>query len=139
MSAWSRRLLPLILFIAGVGAIIFSLMQGRGGAGIFIIFPVIYTTGILGIIGVLLIMLSLLSLFFMPFRAVYDSYHTPIADFEEHDVYHAMEKREKRYGGILLIGPFPIIFGTDREMMGVLIIIALIMIAIFIILLFHLT
>jgi len=38
--------------------------------------------------------------------------------------------RKTRGGGILLIGPIPIIFGTDRESVKILVILAIILIAV---------
>ena len=45
--------------------------------------------------------------------------------------FRGAEKTEKvRGGGIILIGPFPIIFGTDRESLKILILLTLVLIAV---------
>jgi uncharacterized protein (TIGR00304 family) len=43
---------------------------------------------------------------------------------------------QTRGGGILLIGPFPIIFGTDRQSVGILIVLAIVLIALVLIFMF---
>jgi len=43
---------------------------------------------------------------------------------------HKGEARKGEVGGVILIGPFPIIFGTSRRMMKIMLIIALALIAI---------
>lgn len=109
--------LPLLLFIFGIILIILSFLEGKARAGIFIIFPFIFATGILAFIGMILIFLSI-------FMSI----------FSFNRKYEIKTKMEKKHGGVIFIGPIPIIFSSDEKM--AFYIIVAIFIAFFIILSF---
>lgn len=46
-------------------------------------------------------------------------------------------KKEVKAGGVIFIGPIPIVFGTDKKMLIISIILALIMLVIFLVLFFN--
>ena len=107
------------LFIAGIILLILAMIKGEGKAGIFIIFPFFAGSGILSIAGILLIFLSFVIFFF---------------SFPSSPKYWNEEaKVEKKTGGIIFIGPIPIIFSSDYSIAKILFILA--SIAIFFILL----
>ena len=116
--------IPQILFLAGIFLLILSLITGEGKGGIFIIFPFFYGTGILSITGMLLIFLSFAAFIFsLPQRI-------------DGDVLQ-MGDRKTKAGGIIFIGPIPIVFSGDEGMGKILaalaVIIAFLILAIFII------
>ena len=94
-------------------------MRGEGGFALFLIFPVMYSTGPLGVIAFLLIFSGFLLLFISPFLsgappATFDD--VPPSEIpgrigeDEHEV-----ERELHYGGVIFIGPVPIVFGSDKN------------------------
>lgn len=96
-----------ILFALGVICIAAGIALGEGKAGIFIIFPFIYGNGLLMMLGIILIFISFPLFMFSRFR------------FEE-EVFGGEEaiapgeiKTEKHAGGLILIGPIPIIISSD--------------------------
>ena len=96
-----------ILFALGVICIAAGIALGEGKAGIFIIFPFIYGNGLLMMLGIILIFISFPLFMFSRFR------------FEE-EIFSGEEamapgeiKTEKHAGGLILIGPIPIIISSD--------------------------
>lgn len=103
--------LPFLLFIFGTVLIILSFLEGKARAGIFIIFPFIFATGILAFIGILLIFLSIfLSIF---------SFH------RKYEIEAKNVEIEKKHGGVIFIGPIPIIFSSDGKMAFYMLIVAI--------------
>ena len=108
-----------LTFLAGIIMLLLALITGEGKGGIFIIFPFFYGSGIFSMAGMLLIFLSL-ALFIFSF---------PERMLKENDI-PEMEK-ERRAGGIIFIGPIPIIFSTDESMGKTLVIISMLIIILF--------
>ncbi|MCD6171488.1 MAG: DUF131 domain-containing protein [Thermoplasmata archaeon] len=106
--------IPFILFLSGLIFIIASFLIGESKAGIFIIFPFIYGNGLLAFIGIILIFLSFLF---------------PIFSFK----IEGKEIKNIKTGGIIFIGPLPIIFSNDSRIIPILLILTAIILTIFII------
>ena len=96
-----RRMFPLILFLIGISLIILSVIKGESQLALFLIFPVIYGAGVIMIFGILMIFLSFASLFFIIPSQV-DNQPTEI-------------QRDSKWGGIIFVGPIPIVIGKDRS------------------------
>ncbi|MCD6481112.1 MAG: DUF131 domain-containing protein [Thermoplasmata archaeon] len=111
--------IPQLLFISGTILLFLAFLTGEGKGGIFIIFPFFYGSGIFSMVGILLIFLSFLSFFF--------SFPHEMGKTE----FPPTEKTEMKTGGIIFIGPIPIVFSSDEKMGRLLVTIA-ILIAIFI-------
>lgn len=112
-----------ILGIIGLAILGYSVSQGESNASIFFIFPVFYGSGLLAFLGVLCIMGAMI-LGFVGFaeRAVTDE------GYESKPFHEASGKPQKNIkgGGVVLIGPIPIIFGSDPKTAVVLAVLALI-------------
>ncbi len=107
-----NRIAP-IIFIFGIICIIAGIAMGEGKAGIFIIFPFIYGEGLLMFIGIILIFIS-----FAVF--IFSQFHLP-----------ENVTTEKHAGGLILIGPIPIIISSSWKMALFLLAIAIIIILLF--------
>jgi len=126
-----------ILFIAGISII---LIFGNTKGGIFFIFPFIIGTGAGAAIGMLLIFLAFL--FFT--LGIFESFRKEPDETYTYDIHGEREtvdterfgERNVRGGGVVLIGPFPIVFGTDRDIAYTMLVIALILILVMILLYF---
>jgi len=99
--------LPAALFIAGIFILLLAIIFGEAKAGIFIIFPFFLGSGFLSFLGIFLIFLSFLTFIF--------SFHSK---------FEGETKIEKKGGGILFIGPIPIIFSSNMSFIKILGIIA---------------
>ncbi|MFO7792930.1 MAG: DUF131 domain-containing protein [Candidatus Saliniplasma sp.] len=121
-----RSMLPLILFLIGISLIILSVITGESQLALFLIFPVIYGAGLIMMIGILLIFLSFISLFF-------------ILPFQD-DIQPTEIQRDSKWGGIIFIGPIPIVIGKDKSvtkfMLYIGLIIAVIMAVIYTLIIF---
>jgi len=120
------------LIVLGFFLILLSMFTGESHAALFLIFPVIYGEGFLPLLGFLLIFAGMLLIFFLPFRI--HTHQIPSENYEmedEHMVLPTENKVEKKYGGVILIGPIPIVFGSDKNMALIATTIALIVLAIF--------
>ncbi len=133
--------LSLLLILAGIALLFYAVAIGEANASLFLIFPVIYGSGIYSLLAILLIMIGIILLFFAPFQSVrenmdnyyeenYDNYD--YVNYEEYEGAKDLEEhREKkvRYGGVVLIGPIPIVFGSDKNMAKLSILAAILMLA----------
>ena len=110
------------LFLAGAILLFLALIQGNAKAGFFVIFPYITGRGILTAVGVSLIMLSMGFFLFAQFpsknRTTYNQTNFGYT--------------KKKVGGILFIGPIPVIIANDRQMAIVMAIIVTIVILLFV-------
>lgn len=111
--------ISLVLFIFGIICIIAGIAMGEGKAGIFIIFPFVYGEGILMFIGIILIFLSLFLFIFL----------TPYVISKEYSKHTGYEMQTKRHaGGLILIGPIPLVISSNWKIALILLAIALIII-----------
>ncbi|MCD6512317.1 MAG: DUF131 domain-containing protein [Thermoplasmata archaeon] len=112
-----------LFFIAGLTLIAYAILSGDANAGLFIIFPFIYGNSIFLMLGILFIFLSM---FIFPFEFYRDN-----ELYEDTNTFKDIGKRKIKGGGLIMIGPFPIIITNDKSMAKILIYIAVIMIAVF--------
>ena len=99
------RITSYIFIAVGFALLFLSLLIGHAKFGIFIVFPFVYGYGILPAISFLLIIVGIFLFFLSPMQFKYENVE-PITE---------EKKVEKHFGGVVLIGPIPIIFGSDRN------------------------
>ncbi len=134
-----------IALILSIVMAIFSIAEGfisrQLGVAIFLFFPVIYGTGLYAAMAVLFVLLSFVLLFvYTSSRLIADwSKNSPGTYGSEVPPPHASQNTEekqthhkKQFGGVVFIGPVPIIFGSDRKVTGCMLIAAAIMAALII-------
>lgn len=137
------KLLSLGLLLLGILLIIYSVLEGTADVALVFIFPVIYGAGIYLASGILLIFLSIFLFFISGFQSNPDK--RSILENEPHKETNldTLEKSETKsdYGGVIFIGPIPIVFGKDkktaRKMMYLGLILALILLAIYLVVVFN--
>ncbi len=108
----------IVLIAAGIVLMIFAALSGSGGVTLVFIFPVFYASGLTGAIGALLLFMGFLLLFFQPFYEIIRTAssgegdpHYTLDEFNE----NLQQNRKTEFSGIVLIGPFPIIFSNDTK------------------------
>jgi uncharacterized protein (TIGR00304 family) len=115
-------LLAIILGFVGIILLGISATSGEGNAGVFLIFPVFYGSGIYAFLGVLCIMGAMMLGFMglaqkmLPQEDDKPASRDPNAPPPEKSV---------KGGGVVLIGPIPIVFGSSPKMAVILMIMAL--------------
>ncbi len=123
------RLAGFVLLVLGAGLIGYSVMAGEGNVGIFVIFPYYMGTGIIGLISILAIMAGIFLLFFSFVPVDIDEGRwenmeergeqplpRPGRYQDKKEMTRERGGRNKvRGGGVILIGPIPIVWGSDSE------------------------
>lgn len=110
--------LPGMLFLGGMCLIAASVVTGEADLSLVVIIPVISGTGGVFLLGMLLIVAGLVLGFVLVAMGQTEwTDHKELARTGENGLHHARrEKREVRYGGVVLIGPVPIAFGSNMRM-----------------------
>ncbi len=121
---YSRAAFP--LFIFGIFLIAASAVFGKGKIMLFFFIPVFYGTGILAFLGMLCVVASMFLMFYSM---------TKNFGYREEEVAEPAEKKKMKGGGIVFIGPIPIIFGSDTKATYFMLILAFIITGIMILLL----
>ncbi len=125
----SLRLLSLTCFILGVIAVAYGVSTGEVKIGVFFIIPFLIGSGFYAFMGFLLLFAAFF-LFFLGGLKEIEETPPVIEDIPlEEPVYEKPEK--KRFfegGGVILIGPIPIVFGSNWKIAIALMFIAIIFI-----------
>ena len=95
------------MFIAGIACIVAGVALGEGKAGIFIVFPFIYGSGILMLAGMLLVFFSF-PLFMLSQTDGIDGHSAEYGEYRD-------TRTDKHAGGLILIGPIPIVISSDKN------------------------
>jgi uncharacterized protein (TIGR00304 family) len=126
-------IMALLLLICGIALLGYSVAEGESSAGIFVIFPVLMGSGLWAFVGMMCIMGALL-FGFMGFGARLagfgELYPSEPGD-QRHEQAQGQPPGQRtgpavKGGGVVLIGPVPIIFGSDIRLTIVLVILAII-------------
>ncbi len=128
----------IFLILSGFVILIVLAIEGFIEAGLFLFFPFVISSSPLAIIPFMLIFSGII-LLFISFPAELDKkYDNPDEMYHEYHREYEQEdgKKESHVGGFLMIGPIPIIFGNDRRLIYISIAIAIIVI--YLVIIFHL-
>ena len=107
--------MPLALFLSGAAVVTVAVATGEADVSLFLIFPVFSGSSGLFLLGVTLVVLALLVGFASMVMAHPDTVER--GDGGLTDRSRGTEPQQRtRYGGVLLIGPIPIAFGSDKKM-----------------------
>ena len=110
-----RMIGPIALFVAGVVCVAASVLSGEADVSLFLIFPVFSGSGGLFLLGVALIVFSfvigLMALMMGQFELA------GAGTYPQQEGAAPVDKKDRtRYGGVAMIGPVPIAFGSDKTM-----------------------
>lgn len=106
---------PIALFVAGAVCVAASVLSGEADVSLFLIFPVFSGSGGLFLLGVALIVFSFiigLMALMMGQLELAGAGTYP----QQEGAAPAEKKDGTRYGGVILLGPVPIAFGSDKTM-----------------------
>ncbi len=122
-----RKLFLLLLF-SGIALLSYALYIGEASMALFIVFPVIYGTGAYSTLGILLIMAGIFLLFLSPLENAGDAQLIePNKTPQMYDEPRESKEERVKYGGVVFIGPIPIVFGSDRGMARLSLLIGVVM------------
>ena len=114
------RIFSLICLSVGIFSFAFGFYKGNIEGGIVLFFPYISGTGIYAFIGFVFFLLAF-------FLFIY-SFKTDIDFFKEENGEKSKKETSVKGGGIVLIGPIPIVFGSNWKIALLLMIVAIIII-----------
>ncbi len=127
------------LYLILVGFIIFIIFGFLGIAkvGIFFIFPFIISNNALSVIPALIIFIGFISLFILPFQGTINNDYNDESNQNVNDYNKNNTEKKSSFGGLVMIGPVPIIFGNNKKLVYISMIIALVIIILYIIFIYH--
>lgn len=117
-------LLGASLLVLGIAVLLVALAEGDASVALVVIIPIVYGGGALLVLAILLIFAGFLLLSLSSVQRVRQE--GPPADNEV----------KKEFGGVVLIGPIPIVFGSARALRGTWAMAALAALSLIILLLF---
>jgi uncharacterized protein (TIGR00304 family) len=122
MNIYSK--FSLLFFICGIAFFVIGILEGTVEGGIFIIFPFLIGSGIYALFGIIF--------FFFSFLFYMVGLYSNTEDFinlqfgkNKNDI---KSEKSVKGGGVILIGPFPIIFGSNWKIAIVMMVLALLLI-----------
>lgn len=127
LTVRTRMWLPIALFLAGVFTIGYAVATGEAEVSLVVIFPVFSGSSGLFLLGILLLVAS----FFSGFALLAFS-QPPAPEGQGTDSIEGTSKPRSQYGGVVLIGPIPIAFGSDMGIAKLMLAIGIILAVIFI-------
>jgi len=117
--------LALTALVAGLALLAYSAAAGEGRVVLFLIFPVFTGSGLASFAGMLLIMLGL----FLGFLSMAGFSLPGAASAPPPAVAPSATPASpaKKFGGVVLLGPIPIVFGSDRRVTTAMLVLAIVL------------
>lgn len=107
------RLIGPVLFGAGIATLAVALARQEATLALVLVFPIIQATGPWGALGVLLLVAGFVGTLLMwPFPLV-RSHGADVLEEPAVVLPAAAPVPSRRWGGIVFLGPIPIVFGSD--------------------------
>ncbi len=122
---------PLITFISGVALVAAAVALGQGEVFLFFIFPGVVSGSPLALVGFLLVLLS----FVLGFLSLADRLPsaggpaTGLPGLEPPPrplQGNAESERHRSFGGIIFLGPIPIVFGSGQKVTTIMLVLGLV-------------
>jgi uncharacterized protein (TIGR00304 family) len=115
------HILSFVCFILGFAFFAIGFLTGEAEGGIIIVFPFIAGSGLYPLIGFIFIFVAIL-LFMFGFTTHF------VRSDETQDDYQPSKKTSVKGGGVVLIGPIPIVFGSNWKIAILLMLLVIILI-----------
>jgi len=140
MTAENRKFKPMyagiLLLLSGFIMLIILAIEGLVRVGVFLFFPFAISSTPLAIIPFILI-LSGIILSFISFPGNINNKYNRENNIDI-EPENRKEKSKSQFGGLIMIGPIPIIFGNNKKMIYISIVAVILIILIYIFFIFHL-
>ena len=125
-----RIILPFLFLLAAIISLWYAYLLGEVSIGLILFFPMITAHGLYGLIGVLFLIVSFLLVFILYPKILFQSNSNQFNDEINKLNNNNASKKEMHTGGIIFIGPIPIVFGSNKKITRYLIISSLIILII---------
>lgn len=103
------RLAASVALLAGLALLAYGAIEGDVTVGLFLIVPFLYATGPAGALGIVLLVAAVV-LWALSARWIPDASRTMAPGSPPAD-------RQTKHGGVVLLGPIPIVWGSDRRIL----------------------
>lgn len=107
-----KKVLPVVLFLLGIVLLGVAVANGDAKIGFFLIIPVVYGSGVFSFLGMLCLMAGIFLYFYTRSQPVHSS---------------RGGYTRSRSSGVILIGPIPIIWGSDPKTTTYTVVLAIIL------------
>ena len=122
----------ILFLIGGIALLGYAVASGEANVAIVVFIPVVYGSGIMAFLG----MICIIAAIFLGFLGVANRFVGEEEDEPERSTSKTRPPQPTQYkpqksvkgGGVVLIGPIPVIFGSDTRMAVILAILAIILI-----------
>ncbi|MCK5548041.1 MAG: DUF131 domain-containing protein, partial [Thermoplasmata archaeon] len=135
--------IPLALLVLGFLLLAYSVIEGTGEIHWVLFIPVFTATGIFAFLGTVSMIIAFLLFFLIYAREFADSTGTgresPSRATAGRPPSSQAPAVDKKFGGVVLIGPIPLIFGSDPKLTIVIVALAIVlMIVVFLFIAYYL-
>lgn len=107
------RLIGPVVIIAGFATLALAVARGEASLYLIVVIPAVVGNGPLAFLGILLVFLGFFLTFFLGSAAA------PIGEAEPREGPTAIPAEtpgRRRWGGVVFLGPIPLVFGSDPQM-----------------------
>lgn len=110
------RMLGPVLLVAGLACLVVGYVQGQASLSLFVIFPVVTATGGWSALGILLLIVGVFAFFL-----TWPSWTAPALPGPAgpapgpSPLDAATPPSNRRWGGVVFLGPVPVVFGSDPK------------------------
>lgn len=109
-----RLIVPVLFFAAGIGLIGLAVAQGDADVSLFLVFPVFSGSSGTFVLGTAFILLSFVSGFILLAMGQVEVASMDLRRAVD-EVDGTGRRAKTKYGGVVLVGPVPIAFGSDQK------------------------
>lgn len=131
-SKLSKFAIPIALLVLGILLLAYSVVEGKGQIYWILFIPVFSATSIFAFIGTILIIVALVLIFIVFIREFTIPYEPEPGQQKAAKTRQPAPSQapgaKKKFGGVVLIGPIPVIFGSDPKTTIIIIVLAIILI-----------
>ena len=117
----ANMLIPIGLLLGGIALVVAAVATGEADVSLVLIFPVFSGSGPLFLLGVLLMVASFIAVFALIASGQVDTGLGQGAQDQARP--ESTSTRKTKYGGVVLIGPVPIAFGSDKRIALIMLVI----------------
>jgi uncharacterized protein (TIGR00304 family) len=121
----ARVIVPVAIFVVGIALIAAAVATGEAEVSLLLVFPVISGSSGLFVLGTVMILLSFVVGFALMAMGQLEVSRADIGRIGAASRPSA-KAGETRYGGVVLIGPVPIAFGSDQRMALIMLVVGIV-------------
>jgi len=118
---------PIAIFASGVALIASAVATGEAEVSLILIFPLISGSGGLFMLGTVLIIFSFVIGFALLAMGQLEVQQAMLGPGPGGTARERRPRTEKKYGGVVLVGPVPVAFGSDRTMALAMLVVGIVM------------